>query len=379
MMSSSLYLTVAAVMMCFFGIMAEAFMVIRPERICVSRGILQCTEDDDDDDMYKELSQRIESVTASECIFEDGLRRRVRDVATAEAVAEDLLADAGGRRFVDLPVIAWNTPLLPCQSVSGMTADPTFSTFLRDLGLGGLFVLISVNSKQKRVRRSGVVVKIESVDVDREGSSSAVKYLLKGTVPCRLVGPPRDMAETIGRFRKCYDPNGEEPALGWDEERFTDSVYGGAIESTHGDKTVPAVHTQWPMNSVCCLPLDEEEDEENDDLVAQDAHLLPLLDQWIALASDPATYRHSNVAELSHLQKVDAERLVRTIIKELGPRPPPMQPRALAFWGAALINSDLFVTYDTRGAVLEAANATRCVQALERGLNRSLRNLLGLL
>ena len=69
---------------------------------------------------------------------------------------------------------------------------------------------------------------------------------------------------------------------------------------------------------MCCLSVDD--DEADDELVASAMELLPLLDRWIALMSDTATYQNVDVVVFPCLRPgggVDPSRLLRTVLEEL--------------------------------------------------------------
>ena len=103
---------------------------------------------------------------ASESVFVSGLQRRVDKIVKADELdAAMSLKDENNNIIVDMPVVTMDA-LLPNQRLTGSTTDPTFCNLLRSLGLGGSFVMTSINNRQRRIRRFGVVAKIELVDVD---------------------------------------------------------------------------------------------------------------------------------------------------------------------------------------------------------------------
>ena len=342
-----------------------------------------------------ELARRINALSVVEAeksaTFEEGLRRRTRDVAAAEALDRSTLEPEAF-----LPVITFDA-LLPNQRLSGSTDDPTFCRLLRDLGLGGLFVMVSLDYKQRKIRRSGVVTKIEIVDVDREGGPeipTAVTFSVVGLRRCRVVGPSMGMVARVGRWRGGYDPDGEETMLGWGDERFVDAPIG--IENVSvkeeeggvvGRETREEVlhHTEWECSPINCTLSDDEKETADADVLSRAVSLLPLLDRWLELASDPFTYNNVDVVASTRRRKgypglrVDASRLLQNVMSDLGERPPPSRPTDLAFWATGLINPlpPLGVSPEIRGRVLEAADSKRRLEIVEWGVKRSIQNLEG--
>eukprot|EP00965_Chrysotila_dentata_P149940 4951808-Pleurochrysis_carterae.AAC.1 len=123
--------------------------------------------------------------------------------------------------------------MLPRQRLDFATQDPTFSKLLRDLGLGGLFVMVGVNSRQRKLHRYGVVVRISLVDaIYKNGIPTEVRACLDGRRRAWVCGPATALAARVGRWRREYDPDGEVKALGWGLERFVDDM--GSGRSTDG-------------------------------------------------------------------------------------------------------------------------------------------------
>ena len=120
--------------------------------------------------------------------------------------------------MVSLPVICLDA-LLPNQRLSGATTDPTFINILRCLGLGGSFVMTSINNRQKKISRFGTICRIELVDAENDGNNydnddmlsipTSVTFTIAGKRRCEILGN-NSMKTCIGRWRRGYDPDGEE-------------------------------------------------------------------------------------------------------------------------------------------------------------------------
>jgi hypothetical protein len=357
---------------------------------------LRNTADDDDETSFsKSLTLRIAEVQESESLFVSGLQNRVNKIVEADKLDTTMSSkDANNNIIVDLPVVTLDA-LLPNQRLTGSTTDPTFCNFLRTLGLGGRFVMTSVNNKQRRIRRFGVVAKIELVDVDANSDSkssfcpTSVTFCIAGTKRrCEILGPKENMKSRIGRWRRSYDPDGEESRLGFGLESFVDS----AKEVTNFDDagmtltlSSESSDTQWTDSRVRIIDDDEDDAIVSAEAVAKATKIIPLIEQWLALASDQTTYDNVDVVARTRRQTgqpgltVNAAALLKRVQRELGPRPPPDRPTALALWGSALLNPlpALGVATELRGAVLEAEGAETKLSILERGLIKSINNLDG--
>jgi len=182
--------------------------------------------------------------------------------------------------------------------------------------------------------------------------------------------------------------------LGWGDERFVDAL----PHATSAASSSPAVdddteattttrlfahHTDWSTNPVDFALVDT--DHTCKTVINKAESVIALLDKWQALATNTRTYENVNVVATARLLKgqpilrVDPEALLRNVKKSLGEIPPPTDPSALAFWGAALINPlpALGVAPEIRGRVLEAPDAYSRLEILEWGISRSIRNLEG--
>lgn len=352
---------------------------------------LRNAADDDDEasSFSKSLMQRIAEVQESESVFVSGLQNRVNKVVEADELDKVMLSkDANNNTIVDLPVVTLDA-LLPNQKLQGSTTDPTFCNFLCELGLGGSFVMTSINNSQRRMRRFGVVAKIELVDVDASSdpifSPTSVTFCIAGTKRrCEILGPKERMITRIGRWRRSYDPDGEESRLGWGIESFVDR----AIEVPNFDDIATRSElseTQWTNSRVRIIDDVKEDANASTEAVAKAKQIIPLIEQWLALASNQTTYDNVDVVARTRRKTgqpgltVNAAALLRRVQKELGPRPSPEHPTLLALWGSALINPlpALGVSTELRGAVLEAEGAANKLAILERGLIKSINNLNG--
>lgn len=251
--------------------------------------------------------------------------------------------------------------------------------------------MTSVNPSKRMLRRNGVLTKIEIVDAQSKSKiPTAVDFVLTGQRHVRLVGPSSNMRARVGRWRRAYDPDGEESVLGWGEERFVDAFSNATSCSTSDDderdntndddiNSLPS--TEWSLNQVDCAIQDKDCNDSS--LQERMETIIPLLEQWKSLASNVKTYENTNVVATSRVMKgqpglgVDPAALIRNVLKDLGEMP--TNPTEFAFWGAAFINPlpVLGVSPEIRGRVLEAPDAASRLKILEWGVSRSIRNLEG--
>jgi len=383
----------------------------------------QANEDDDDDDGLEgagdssgnnddvvfdmaELTRRVAQVKYREEESMErlaaGLNRRVRELEKTEIPLEGTL---------ELPVVVFDA-LLPRQSLKGSTEDPTFARLLRQLGLGGRFVMTSLDYRSRKIRRHGVVAKIELVDAVRSAKvdhqedlrtvPTSVDFQIVGQRRCRVMGPPQNMVARIGRWRRVYDPDGEQTMLGWGEEKFLDWDDRGQSTGT-SSLTTDAVKrpstllpsTQWSLCLVDCT-LDEDgdfndiQDNCGDKLIVCEKAeaLVPLVEKWLSLATNVGTYDNINVTASARIRHghpgllCDSAKVLRKVVQDLGdrPDPPSSNPNELCFWIAALINplpTPLGVSPEVRGRVLEASTVSERVDIVRRALLRSIANLDG--
>lgn len=256
--------------------------------------------------------------------------------------------------------------------------------------------MTSLNAKQRKLHRYATVAKIELVDVeaDTEFEPTAVTFMIVGKRQCEILGAATGMTSRVGRWRRDYDPDGEETRLGWGEEKFvdiedsrvTDDSNALLSESSSGvDKQLS--NNKWNSNRI--LVVDQEQLDEDVSTITIDkaTSLIPLIEEWYKLASNPSTYNNIDGVASTRLEKgapglrVNPEALLRKVKMDLGPMPPPTKPTAFALWGAALINPlpALGVSTEIRGAVLHVDGAEAKLEVLERGLLRSIKNLKGIL
>lgn len=257
--------------------------------------------------------------------------------------------------------------------------------------------MTSINNRQRRIRRFGVVAKIELVDVDDDNESesfspTSVTFDIIGTRRCEIIGKRESMKQRIGRWRRAYDPDGEESRLGCGPESFVNK----ATERTSFDVTDTTENsqsdTQWNNCRISIIDDDEEEENEKDsassstdETFEKATQINKLIDHWLILASDQTAYDNVDVVARTRRKTgqpgltVNTSVLLKRVQHELGPRPPPERPTLLALWGAALLNPlpPLGVATELRGAVLEAEGALMKLSILERGLLKSIDNLDG--
>ena len=202
-----------------------------------------------------------------------------------------------------------------------------------------------------------------------------------------------NMVARVGRWRRSYDPDGEEALLGWGEERFVDAVEEAASLAGDGDNAdnedvtgIPC--TEWSPCEIDCSLTDP--DVKDPQVIAKARGLPPLLEEWQKLASDVATYENTDVTAMTRVMRgqpglrVDPAALVRSVLQDIGPCPSVedadfFDPTDFAIWGAALINPlpSLGVSPEVRGRILEAPDAMSRLQILEWGVTRSIANLKG--
>ena len=338
----------------------------------------------------KSLTQRIAEVHASESVFVSGLQRRVDKIVKADELdAAMSMKDENNNIIVDMPVVTMDA-LLPNQRLTGSTTDPTFCNLLRSLGLGGSFVMTSINNRQRRIRRFGVVAKIELVDVDDDNESesfspTSVTFDIVGTRRCEIIGKSELMKQRIGRWRRSYDPDGEESRLGWGPESFVNKADAKTSFDVTDTTENSQSDTQWSNCRISIIDDDDEEDEHSSETIEKATQINKLIDHWLILASDQTTYDNVDVVARTRRKTgqpgitVNASVLLKRVQHELGPRPTPERPTLLALWGAALLNPlpPLGVATELRGAVLEADGALMKLSILERGLLKSIDNLDG--
>lgn len=327
---------------------------------------------------------------ASSLNFSD-LQKRIDSLKTAETQAQQL-AD---RPFVELPVIVFDA-LLPNQRLEGVTTDPTFSNFLRSTGVGGLFAVISLDTKQRKLRRDGTLCKLVGVNAGKLVDvidPTSVEFQIVGLERCRVSVTGRGTSQQegrVGRWRRGYDPDGEESKLGWGTERFVPTAEENKSSIQHEqddeplflDEDLPC--SKWSNTLVQVQHLDDP-DVEDDTTLSLAQRVPALLEKWEALAIQEKTYENTKVVATARVRrgfpmmKVKPAALMKNVKSELGPIPPPSNPTKLALWGAALINPlpPLGVSPEVRGRIVSAPTAKRRLEILIWAIERSIQNLQG--
>ena len=394
---------IACALICVTGALLRG----SPTRVMLSlpaRGhaILACAGADDD---AEGLRKRIAESRAREAKEMQELQSRMVDIVEGDAQEVELYR----RGFGSLPVVCLDA-LLPRQQLEVDTEDPTFCCMLRDLGLGGLFVMTSLNPARRMLRRSGVVVRIALVDARREldGAPTAVRASLCGRRRVRISGSGQGLTLRVGRFRKGYDVDSilTEAVLGWGPERFVDRDNATVLAAPSDAASTKLPAREWTSTDFVVLHDEDEaplyeagsacevrgrpaatagEQAALAQLEDRARQLSEALDRWLLLAREPRTYDDVRVVAGVRVQRgepglrVDPDRLLGNVLDSLGPRPPLSAPTALAFWAAALINPlpALGVARECRGAVLEASNASDRLRIVQRVLDASIANLEG--
>lgn len=170
------------------------------------------------------------------------LQSRLADIASGDEQERALYAKGCGA----LPVVCMDA-MVPRQRFEIDTDDPTLCQLLRDIGLGGIFVMLSLNPKQRKCRRSGVVVRVVLCDAlrERDGTPTAVRASLVGRRRVRVLGASEGLETRIGRFRRGYDDYTSDPALGWGFERFVNRPSAQAEQSASGAAAAAASGDVW--------------------------------------------------------------------------------------------------------------------------------------
>lgn len=315
------------------------------------------------------------------------LSKRIQSLQQSEQLLQQ--ASSANASCLSLPVVVMDS-LLPNQRLAGTTSDATFGRLLRDVGIGGYFVMTSINSKYRFVRRNGVIARIQFVDAPATSSLSltSVDFEILGKKHCRLLGPSVGMTARVGRWRREYDPDGEAAVLGWGHERFLDAQAEATSNQKPSSLFVDNVDTlsctEWTCYPVDCAVVDH--DAQDDQIIQFAQSILPLLAEWQDLAGNLATYENVDVTAMVRIAKgqpgirVNPSALLRSVLHDLGPQPSAsLDPTAFALWGAALINPlpPLGVSPEIRGRVLEAPDAMNRLKILDWGVRRSIGNLKG--
>eukprot|EP00536_Pseudo-nitzschia_multiseries_P017043 jgi/Psemu1/49069/gm1.49069_g len=386
---------------------------------------------DEDDTIARfdaeQLSNRIREVERSESEvldqFTSGIQQRIRELQSAEAIEEQFEneSSSSSSALLSLPVICFDA-LLPNQKLEGSTEDPTFIRFLlEETGLGGWFVMVSFEYRSRKVRRNGVLCKVEFLDAaaktnagddEDDGYSvggpsrklpTSVRFVIAGKRRCRVAGEEKALQLRIGRWRRQYDENGEESVLGWGVERFTD-LLPAMVEDSNSTNTrsesppqvsrspstreQPTDPRQWSKTEIESKNLEgDAHDYEYDKSTLDKAEsLVPYVEEWYDLASNAKTYHNTNVTVTARVQRdqpmlrVDPNVLLKKVRKELGDRPDPRKdPHGFCFWAGALINPlpALGVSLEIRGNLLEVRTLEERLKIIELGLLRSIQNLKG--
>ena len=324
--------------------------------------------------------------------------------------------------------------------------------------------MTSLQPKERKIRRHGVVCKIVAVDARQQQQQqqsrdennnedtiqdlwdmipTAVDFEIVGHSVCRIVDPnsfdddiTKDdngnptkkisgMKQRIRRWRRMYDPNGEESCLGWGDERFVDLPAElvpaksklstmKALNGEDGSTKKKSQSTEW---SSCWVEIHLDPVYDNDcDNNCEDTTMMiqeemndlqRLVEKWHDLASDPSTYDNVDVTASSRISKghpglyVDPKKLLDRVRRQLGQQPVirdtrqeddgggsgsndleesmGLDPTQFLYWVAALINPipPLGVAPEIRGAILEAPTIQRKIEILRVGLDRSIQNLNG--
>ena len=225
-------ITSSAAAYTYTNVLLKRPLVAKSFNICTTTRLNTCISDDDVEDessFAKSLSERIAQVQNEESSFVAGLQKRVQSITRA-----DEFDSTSG--MVSLPVICLDA-LLPNQRLSGATTDPAFINILRYLGLGGSFVMTSINNRQRKIRRFGTICRIELVDVENDGNNydnddmlsipTSVTFTIAGKRRCEILGNKRiDMKTCIGRWRRGYDPDGEESRVSTTRATYVHLILG---------------------------------------------------------------------------------------------------------------------------------------------------------
>lgn len=369
--------------------------ILTAKRRSIDSISLKVKNSNDENFNFVELSNRIKQIKKSESEsgdrFTSGLHQRIQELQSANVIKEQF---ENGTSF--LPFISLDA-LLPKQKLKGSTEDPTFIQLLIDVGLGGWFVMTSLDYRSRKIRRNGVICKVEFIDAAKNVNSfvvgrhsnipTSVDFVIAGKRRCRVVGKSKSLKLRIGRWRRIYDENGEEALLGWGEEQFLDASDASNDVALVDNNESPLQKIKdsrhWSLTEV---EFDFDENEKmSQEMIQKAKSCVPLVDEWYNLASNEQTYQNVNVTATIRIQRnkpflsVKPDKILLQVLKELGERPPVEDPTAFAFWAAALINPlpALGVSLEIRGKMLEAFTVEDRLNILESGLVRSIQNLKG--
>jgi len=197
----------------------------------------------DDDDANRLLSSRIDAMRKAEAQAEAKRAALLMERIASVEAADEREAAMATCSFARLPVVCFDA-MLPGQRLELTTEDPTLCDFLMQLGLGGMFCMTSLDPRERRVRRHGVVVRIALVDVARSREGVPVGYGAPTLIRTSLVGRTRCVlideraSQALGRWRRQYDPEGDEPRLGWGEEPLLSLPEGVVAEGVVAEGVV---------------------------------------------------------------------------------------------------------------------------------------------
>ena len=253
--------------------------------------------------------------------------------------------------------------------------------------------MTSLNTKQRKLRRYATIAQIELVDVeaDTDFSPTAVTFMIVGKRRCEILGAASEMKARVGRWRRDYDADGEETRLGWGDERFVDIEEGRMKDDLDSllcatcSETKTLSSNEWNSNKILVIDENGDDDGATPASVAKATNLIPLIEKWYSLASNPYTFENTDVVAATRIERgkpglrVNPTALLRKVRRDLGPMPPPSKPTSMAVWAAALINPlpALGVSTEIRGAILHVEGADAKLDVLERGLVKSINNLNG--
>ena len=323
-----------------------------------------------------------------------------------------------------MPVVCLD-PMLPGQRLDLVSTDRTLGQLVRSVGAGGSLGMIGIDNREKRLRRHGVEVVVETCgDAPPDGPDAppGVRATLSATRRLRVLGT----TPIVGRWRRCYAEDdfsdSRATALGWGRESFVrddivelakvDEAADQATAARNSDKAGvddDAVAARpWTPTPIMWVDDDAADDVARAaETATAIAALEPLITRWKQLivarsegSDEPelaagrtspglrssaspslaaAAGRTPRRAAEPAAPPSSAALVLERVLVDIGPMPAATRPHSFALWAAALVNPlpPLGVAPEVRPAVLRAQGALARLEVVRRAFERSIANLDG--